>query len=249
MTSNAKKTELSSIKALVFDVFGTVVDWRGSVIPQVESVAARHGIIDRDWGSFTNRWRQGYSDACRALSRGEGEWQLVDEIHRHRLDELLEEFGMSGAMPEREKSELNHAWHRLDAWPDSVAGLQRIRSKFIISTLSNGNLALLVNMARYAGLTWDAILSADVVNAYKPSPAVYKSAVRLLGRRPEEVMMVAAHEGDLVAAEAEGLATAFVHRPFEYGSQSPAEMPLNVHRFDAVANDFLHLADQLGCDQ
>ena len=248
MMTSAQKANLSGIKALVFDVFGTVVDWRGSVAPQVAEVAERHGVAEGDWLSFADRWRQWYGQSCSALSRGEGHWRLVDQIHRERLDELLQEFGLANKMPETEKQNLNRAWHRLNGWPDSVAGLHRLKSKYIISTLSNGNVSLLVNMAKRAELPWDVILGADVVGAYKPNPRVYRKAAELLGLNPDEVMMVAAHHGDLHAAKTEGMTTAFVHRPLEHGKDRIAELPSDTHSFDIVATDFLDLADQLGCD-
>ncbi len=246
--SNAPRTDFSQIKALTFDVFGTVVDWRNSVVPQVAAAAAKHGVLERDWWDFADRWRQGYGQACRELSRGEGAWRLVDQIHRERLDELLEEFGLADRLTESEKQDLNRAWHRLDGWPDSPDGLRRLTSKFIISTLSNGNFGLLVNMAKHAGLPWDAIISPDIVGAYKTSPKVYQGAAKILGLELGEVMMVAAHTGDLHAAKALGLATAFVHRPTEHGDSHLTEMPEDASSFDFVASDFHDLANQLGCE-
>ncbi len=239
----------SHVKALTFDVFGTVVDWRNSVVPQVVSAAvAKYGVLERDWWEFADRWRQGYSRACGELSRGEGEWKLVDQIHRERLDELLDDFGLADLFTEAEKQDLNRAWHRLDGWHDSSDGLRRLKSKFIISTLSNGNFSLLVNMAKHADLAWDAIISPDIVGAYKPSPKVYQGAAEILGLEIGEVMMVAAHTGDLHAAQTLGMATAFVHRPAEHGDLHPTEIPEEASSFDFVASDFHDLADQLGCE-
>ncbi len=245
--TNAHKTDISNVQALIFDVFGTVVNWRVSIISEVKQTAAAHGISDGDWERFADDWRAWYGKITRELSRGEGEWRLVDDIHREKLDVLLDEFGLADAMSEAEKQHLNAAWHRLEGWPDSSSGLRRLKSKYIIATASNGNLALLVNMAKHADLAWDAIMSPDVYGAYKPSPSVYRNAAQLLGLRTDAVMMVAAHAHDLEAAAREGLGTAFVHRPMEHGSDRPLELP-DTSAFDITAIDFHDLADQLGCN-
>ena len=245
--ADARNSDLSRVEALIFDVFGTVVNWRDSIIGEVSRVAAEHGMPEGDWGRFADEWRAWYGKSTRELSAGEGRWRLVDEIHREKLDVLLAEFGLADVMSEEAKVDLNRAWHRLDGWRDSSSGLRRLKSKYIIATASNGNLSLLVNMAKHADLPWDAVMSPDVYGAYKPSPKVYRNASRLLGLETGRVMMVAAHEGDLVAAGREGLATAFVHRPFERGMECPVEMP-DTSDFDVTASDFNDLADQLGCD-
>ncbi len=244
---DARKNDLSRVEALIFDVFGTVVNWRDSIIAEVAKAAAEHGMSEGDWGRFADEWRAWYGKSTRELSSGDGPWRLVDEIHREKLDVLLEEYGLSDVMSEGAKQHLNRAWHRLDGWPDSTSGLRRLKSKFIIATASNGNLALLVNMAKHANLPWDAVMSPDVYGAYKPSPKVYQNASKLLGLNTEQVMMVAAHTGDLEASARQGLATAFVYRPLERGADNPVEMP-DTSAFDISATDFNDLADQLGCD-
>ena len=245
--TNARKSDLSNVRALIFDVFGTVVNWRDSIIAEVANAATEHGMPDGDWACFADEWRAWYGKSTRELSRGEGPWRLVDEIHREKLDVLLEEYDLADVMSEDAKQHLNLAWHRLDGWPDSPSGLRRLKSKFIIATASNGNLALLVNMAKHADLPWDAVMSPDVYGAYKPSPKVYQNASKLLGLQTNQVMMVAAHTGDLEASAREGLATAFVHRPLEHGRERPAPLP-DTSAFDITATDFNDLADQLGCD-
>ena len=206
---------LSDVKALTFDVFGTVVDWRGSVIRECRELGRARGI-DVDWAEFADRWRDGYAPAMARVRSGELPWTKIDALHRMILDGLLEEFGVTG-LSEGEKDHWNRVWHRLAPWPDSVAGLTRLRGRFIVATLSNGNVALLTNMAKRAGLPWDCILSAELMRSYKPDPETYLGAADLLGLRPEEVMMVAAHKGDLRSAQAVGLKAAFVARPLEFG--------------------------------
>ena len=169
----------------------------------------------------------------------------MDEIHRARLDELATQHGFRGSVNDADLANLNRVWHRLDSWPDSPSGLSKLKSKFIIATLSNGNLGLLVNMAKHARLPWDAIFSADIVGAYKPNPRVYSTACRFLGLENHQVMMVAAHRGDLDAAAALGLRTAFVHRPAEYGGSADAPMPDFASDFSYAASDLNDLADQL----
>ncbi len=240
-------SELSEVKALIFDVFGTVVNWRDSIIAEVERAAVAHGVSGQEWGEFADEWRAWYGQSTRSLSSGEGQWRLVDEIHREKLDELLVRYGLDDKMSEDAKVDLNRAWHRLAGWPDSPGGLARLKSKFVIATASNGNFSLLVNMAKQAGLPWDAIMSPDVYGAYKPNPDVYRNASKLLGLQTHQVMMVAAHTHDLEAASAEGLKTAYVHRPLERGPNNPVEMP-DTSAFDVSATDFNDLADQLGCD-
>ena len=244
--TDARKNDLSKVEALIFDVFGTVVNWRDSIIAEVSQAASEHGMPEGDWGRFADEWRAWYGKSTRELSSGDGPWRLVDDIHREKLDVLLEEYGLADVMNEEAKRRLNRAWHRLDGWTDSPGGLRRLKSKFIIATASNGNLALLVNMAKHADLPWDAVMSPDVYGAYKPSPKVYNNASKLLGLNTNQVMMVAAHVGDLEAASRQGLATGFVYRPFEHGSENPVEKP-DTSSFDVSATDFDDMVDQLGC--
>jgi 2-haloacid dehalogenase len=234
-----------SIKALTFDVFGTVVDWRSSIIREGEAVGRARGIDHVDWAAFADAWRGLYQPLMDRVRSGASPWTKLDDLHRMGLDRLLEEFKITG-LAEDEIDHLNRAWHRLDPWPDSVPGLTRLRSRYILATLSNGNVALMVNMAKRAGLPWDAILGAEVARHYKPQPEAYLTTAALLGLRPEQCLMVAAHNGDLAAASGCGLRTAFVPRPREHGT--PRERDLQPARaWDVVATDFVDLARQLGC--
>lgn len=238
-------TTPTGIRALVFDVFGTVVDWRSSVIAEVARVGGSLGI-DADWGAFVDEWRyDGYIGGIRRVAAGELPFMTTDALHRRKLDELIETYGMA-ALDEPARDHLNRAWHRLDPWPDSVAGLARLRSRYIVSTLSNGNVSLLVAMAKYAGLTWDCVLSAEIIGHFKTAPESYLGAVRLLDVRPEELLMVAAHKNDLVAAQKAGLRAAFVPRPGEAGPNRSVDLTPDP-AFDFVAKDFHDLATQLGC--
>ncbi len=231
-----------TVKALTFDVFGTVVDWRSSVAQECAKVGEAKGF-SADWEAFADDWRAGYGPSMGRVRSGELPWTTIDKLHRMVLDELLEKFGITD-LSEDEKDDLNRAWHRLDPWPDSVEGLERLRSKFVIATLSNGNVALLTNMAKRAGLPWDCILSAELARHYKPDPESYQTAAALLGLPVDQVMMVAAHKGDLHAARAVGLRTAFVPRPDEFGPNREVDTEPDP-AFDVVASDFLELADKL----
>lgn len=231
------------MKALAFDVFGTVVDWRGSLIREGRALG-RVRDLDVDWASFADAWRTGYRPAMDRVRRGELPWMNVDALHRLILDDLLKRHAIRG-LRESDKDHLNRAWHRLKPWPDSVRGLKRLKKRFLIATLSNGNVSLLANMAKRGGLPWDVILSAELFGHYKPDPETYLGAARLLGLEPSEVMMVAAHEDDLLAARKAGLHTAFVRRPEELGRGVKLGLSAE-RRFDLNCDDFLDLADQLG---
>ena len=225
---------------LVFDVFGTVVDWHGSIVREVQALYPQ---VDAD--AFATAWRAGYQPAMQRVRSGELGWTLIDDLHRMVLDELLPRFGLSH-LGESERDHLNRVWHRLDPWPDAVAGLGRLKARHTICTLSNGNLGLLTNMAKRAGLPWDCVLSAEVFRAYKPDPRAYLGAVEVFRLRPEQVMLVAAHHDDLAAARACGLATAYVERPLEFGPTRLKDVsPVAANTWHA--RDFGHLADQLGC--
>lgn len=232
-----------AIKALTFDVFGTVVDWRGSIIRDGERLGKAKGL-QVDWAGFADAWRAGYGPAMNRVRTGELPWTSIDDLHRMILDNLLADFGLSG-LREDELVDLNKVWHRLDPWPDAVGGLLRLKSKFVIATLSNGNVSLLTHMAKYAGLPWDCVLSAELARHYKPDPEAYVTAIRLLGCVPDEVMMVAAHPGDLRAASKVGMKTAFVSRPLEHGLD--CERDVIEDDYDYVAQDFHDLAGLLGC--
>jgi 2-haloacid dehalogenase len=232
------------VKALVFDVFGTVVDWRSSVAREGEKLAEAKGITHVDWAKFADTWRSKYGPSMNKVRQGEMPWTRLDDLHRMSLDECLEEYNVPG-LTEDEKADFNLAWHRLDPWPDSPPGLTRLKKKYIIATLSNGNVALLTNMAKFGGLPWDCILSAELAKHYKPDPETYRTAAYLLGLRTDQVMMVAAHQGDLLAAQKVGLRSAFVPRPLERGPDNPPD-PTPDPSFDYVAKDFVELAEKLG---
>jgi 2-haloacid dehalogenase len=235
---------VAEVKALTFDVFGTVVDWRGSIIDQCTAFGAERGIDRVNWGEFADAWRAGYAPSMNRVRQGELSWTNIDALHRMVLDPLLDKFGIAG-LSQADKDHLNRVWHRLKGWSDSVPGLTRLRQRFILATLSNGNVALLTNMAKYAGLPWDCILSAELAHHYKPDPEVYKMAADLLGLQVQEVMMVAAHKNDLRAAQAVGLQAAFVPRPGEHGPDRDVDTTPDP-AFQYHAKDFVDLATQLG---
>ena len=239
-----RMTPMESVKALTFDVFGTVVDWRNGITEEGRTLGRDKGI-EADWEAFADAWRGQYQPSLARVRDGEVPWTNLDSLHRASLDALLEEFGIE-SLAEPDKDALNRAWHRLPPWPDSVEGLTLLKRKYILATLSNGNIALLVNMARNAGLPWDAILGAEVARHYKPQPESYLVTAELLGLAPHECMMVAAHNGDLVAAAALGFRTAFVPRPNEYGPDQQTDLQAE-HDFDVVGESFIDLATQLGC--
>ena len=227
-------------RILAFDIFGTVVDWHGSI---VREVSERHPQVDAN--AFALAWRAGYQPAMARVRSGELGWTRIDELHRLILDELLLRFGLDH-LGEAERADLNRVWHRLDAWPDSVAGLTRLKSKHLICTLSNGNIGLLTDMAKRAGLPWDCILSAEVFRAYKPDPRTYLGVAQTFDAAPAEVMLVAAHQDDLAAARACGLQTAYIERPLEFGAGQPKDVspdPANTLH----ARDLLDLANLLDC--
>jgi 2-haloacid dehalogenase len=229
--------------ALAFDVFGTVVDWRTSIIRELEEFGRTHRV-ERDWPAFADAWRAGYAPAMDRVRRGELPWTRIDDLHRMILVDLLDAAGITSVADE-DVDHLNRAWHRLDPWPDSVRGLTRLKERFVITTLSNGNVSLLTNMAKRADLPWDCVISAELFHHYKPDVEAYLGCADLLGVSPDQLMLVAAHPGDLRAAGAAGLKTAYVARPLEYGPGR--EHPRIDHsEFDFTATDFLDLADQLG---
>lgn len=233
-----------TVRALTFDVFGTVVDWRRSVIAEGVALGARTGL-QADWAALADAWRKGYFASMARVAHGELAWDTIDALHRQVLDHLLPQHGLQ-ALAEADRDHFNTVWHRLAPWPDTVAGLTRLKQRLTISTLSNGNLSLLVAMAKLAGLPWDAVLSAELFGRFKPDLAVYLGAARLLGLAPGQVLMVAAHPFDLVAAKKAGLKTAYIPRPDEYGPGGRME-PVGDAVFDIVATDLVDLATQLGC--
>ena len=243
LSDAADNSVANSVKALTFDVFGTVVDWHGSIIREGQLLAANKGY-DVDWAKFAISWRAGYGPAMNKVRNGEMPWTKIDDLHRMILDDLVEEYNLTG-MSEAELVHFNEAWHRLSPWPDTVSGLNKLKSKYVVTTLSNGNVSLLTHMAKNGGLPWDAILSAELSGHYKPDPEAYLKAADLLSLKPEQVMMVAAHPSDLRAAARTGLKTAYVIRPLERGPGRPVNRNPD-GEFDYTAEDFNDLARQLG---
>jgi 2-haloacid dehalogenase len=236
---------MDNLKALVFDVFGTVVDWRGSLIAEGIAWGKEKGL-DVNWDDFADRWRLGYQPAMDDVRSGRLPWTRLDDLHRRILDEILPQFGITG-LSESEKSHWAHVWRRLKPWPDSAEGLTRLRRKYIVAPMSNGNVALMAHLAKFGGMTWDAILGAELVQHYKPDPQTYLSAPYLLDLKPADVMMCAAHVSDLRAARSHGLRTGFIHRPLEYGShRKELADKAQPGDFDLVASNIVELAEQLG---
>jgi 2-haloacid dehalogenase len=237
---------MTEIQALVHDVFGTVVDWRSAVTADGVALAARRGITSVDWQQFADEWRGAYAPSMNRVRTGELPWTNLDALHRMALDTLLEKFGVSARLTEEDKVWFNLTWHRLKPWPDSVPGLTRIKQKYIIATLSNGTVRLLTDMAKHCGLPWDTVLGSDLVRHYKPDAEMYRSAIDFLGNGdPAAVMMVAAHNNDLVNAAKYGMKTAFVSRATEHGAKQSRDFKAD-HDFTYVATSFEDLADQLG---
>jgi 2-haloacid dehalogenase len=239
------KPQLANLKALVFDTFGTVVDWRSSVI--AEGMAwGKAKALQIDWAQFADRWRLGYRPAMDKVRKGEIPWTRLDDLHRMILEDLLNEYKIQG-LTEEEKVQWSYVWRRLKPWPDSVEGLTRLKKKFVIAPLSNGNIALMTNLAKFGGLPWDTILGSELIHHYKPDREVYISAAYYLDLKPEEVMMVAAHVGDLQVARSCGLRTGFIYRPNEFGN-GIAGKPDKAQPgdFDVVSISAIDLAQQLG---
>ena len=232
---------LDDIRAVLFDVFGTVVDWRGSLIADLGTWGATRGIV-ADWAGLADAWRGEYAPSMDAVRRGERPWTVLDELHRASLLRLAPRFGLDG-LAEADLDHINAVWRRLDPWPDAVAGLTALRRTHIVAALSNGNVALLVVMARRAQLPWDMVFGGDVSRHYKPDPQTYLGACALLRLRPEQVMLAAAHENDLAAARVCGLRTAFIARPLEYG---PGRAVAATGTWDVAVDSIPELAARLG---
>ncbi len=233
------------VRALLFDVFGTCVDWRTGVIREGEKFGHTHGLSGVDWIKLADAWRALYEPQMDKVRTGQRPWTILDNLHRESLEVVLRNFGLTG-VPAAAVDELSHVWHRLDPWPDTAAGLTRLKTKYIIAPNSNGNVALILNMAKRAGIPWDAILGAEIARVYKPLAEEYLRNVEILGLIPTDVMMVAAHNHDLVAAHACGLRTGFVARPTEHGPGQTTNLEPE-HPYDVVARDFIDLARQMGC--
>ncbi len=232
----------SSVRALTFDVFGTVVDWRGSIIDEGHRLWGEKRL-NLDWAAFADAWRERYQPSMSEVRDGRRPWTVLDQLHRESLTKIAPHFGLDG-LSDVELDDLNLIWHRLKPWPDSVTGLTQLKQTYTIAALSNGNLALLTNMAKRAELPWDAILGAEVTHNYKPLPAAYLGSARALGLTPAQCMMVAAHNSDLAAARRCGFKTAFVRRPREYGPMQTTDLH-PTEDWDIVANDLIDLAERM----
>ena len=240
------RSVLPKVCAFVFDVFGTVVDWRSGVAREAAEILGRRAGAKFDPYAFADSWRALYSPAIEEVRSGRRPFTLLDILHLENLRRILPDFGIpSSSLSSEELGQLNTAWHRLDPWPDAREGLTRLKRAYFIAPLSNGNIALLLNMAKTGGLPWDAILGAEVSRAYKPMPEAYLRTVEALGLEPPQVCLVAAHESDLAAAASCGLRTAFVHRPNEFGPDSGASTR-PTRRWDVIASDFVDLAHRFG---
>lgn len=232
------------VQALLFDVFGTVVDWRTSIIEDLTRFGAEKGI-KADWAAFTDDWRGLYQPAMEEVRSGRRAWTILDVLHRESLEKLVDKYAIAG-LSEADKDHINRVWHRLRPWPDTIAGLTRLKTRYIIGTLSNGNVGLLTRMAKHAGLPWDVVLGAETAGAYKPRPQAYLVSAALLNLEPRQVMLVAAHNGDLAAAATAGLRTGFVARPTEYGPHQSRDFKAD-REWDVVADSFVSLAKAMGC--
>ena len=230
------------IKALTFDVFGTVTDWRGTLVRDVSAFGKARGI-DIDAEAFALAWRSRYEPSMHRVRTGALPWKSLDELHKLIAEEVAAKFHLQ-SLEEEDLVYLTRIWHRLDLWPDVKEGLDRLRRFFTVATLSNGNVALLTNLSKHADLRWDCILSSELARHYKPDPAVYRTAADLLGLSPDEIMMVAAHNSDLLGAKASGFQTAFVYRTTEFGHDQTTDLEPHPS-VDLVARDFIDLSLQL----
>ena len=233
---------LKNVKAMTFDVFGTVVDWRSSIAREAKMMGEQKGF-DFDWDNFADKWRAGYGPSMNKVRTGELPWTKIDVLHRMILDELLSEYNITN-LTESEKDHLNRAWHRLDPWPDSVPGLTELKKNYVISPLSNGNVALLVNMAKYGGLPWDTVLSAELAQHYKPDPEAYQSTSEFLGFPIEQIMMVAAHKNDLKSAKGQGMMTGYIPRPNEHGPNTTVDSNPEDY-IDIIGENFVDFANKM----
>ena len=229
--------------AIVFDTFGTVVDWRSSLIADLTEYGSSRGVT-ADWAALVDAWRAAYHPSMDRVRKGDLPWTKLDDLHRASLDRLVRDFAIGG-LSEQDLVHMNLGWHRLHGWPDAVAGLTRLKSRFIIGPLSNGNVSLLLNMAKFAGIPWDMIFGSDLFGHFKPDPETYLGVARLLDLRPGQVMMAAAHNGDLAAARSCGLLTAFFPRPAEYGPHQKRDYAAD-QDWDIIATDIEDMAEKLG---
>jgi len=234
---------METVKAILFDTFGTVVDWRGSVAREAEKLARAKGLGSVDGDAFARAWRAGYQPGMEAVRSGQRPWTSIDVIHRERLDAIVSEFGFGG-LTDDERNDLNMAWHRLDPWSDALPGLRRLHRSYILGPLSNGSTQLLINIAKRVGLPWDVIGSSDAFRSFKPQDEMYLGAVSMLGMEPDQVMMAAAHNDDLKHAQSHGMRTAFICRPYEYGVDQVRDLEAT-EDWDFVVDGIDELADRL----
>jgi 2-haloacid dehalogenase len=230
--------------AIVFDTFGSVVDWRGSLIAELTAFGSERGI-KADWTALVDAWRGAYNPSMDRVRKGEQPWTVLDDLHRSSLDRLIEQFGIRG-LSEADLRHINLGWHRLKPWPDALSGLARLKRKYTIGPLSNGNVALLTNMAKHAGIPWDVVFGSDLFHHFKPDPETYLGVAKLLGLEPGQLMMGAAHNNDLAAARRCGLMTGFFPRPTEYGPHQKRDFAAE-QEWDVVATDIEDMAAKLGC--
>lgn len=240
---NPSSFKPGDVSALVFDTFGSLVDWRGSLIEELSQFGAARGL-KVDWAAFTDAWRAGYQPAMEPIRKGERGFTRLDVLHREILDRLVREYNITG-LSEADLDHLNRGWHRLKPWPDVLPGMRRLKTKFIIGPLSNGNTSLLLNMAKNAGIPWDTVLGSDALRAYKPMPEAYLGMAAFLDLPPDRVMLVAAHNGDLAAARKSGLRTGFMPRPREYGPNQKIDFSAT-EAWDVIGTDLQDIASQLG---
>ena len=235
---------LKNVKALLFDTFGTVADWRGSITRKGEALARMKSLPETDWDAFARAWRAGYKPGMARVQSGERPWTAIDTIHRERLDEILTQFDLDDAIGETDRQAMNIWWHQLDPWPDCLPGLRRLKTGYLLGTLSNGSIIGLASMAKRAGLPWDFVFSSDVFKAYKRDAAVYLGAIELLGVDPGETMMVAAHNDDLAAARSHGMRTAYIGRPYEYGPDQTVDFEPD-QDWDVIGHSMEDLAEAM----
>jgi 2-haloacid dehalogenase len=234
-----------AVRALLFDTVGTLMDWRGGLIAQLQEWGAAHDVA-ADWPGLVDAWRWDFVMSIAKVRSGEREWANQDQLQRESMARLAPQFGMPGLHGDA-LEELVRMWHQLPTWPDAVAGLEKLRSRYIVAPLSNGHVAMLVSLAKAAGITWDTVLGADIFRHYKPDPETYLGAAALLGCEPGDVMLVACHPSDLDAAAGCGLRTCYISRPLEYGAGVVVEEPPAPGRFDLMVGDMLELATVLDC--
>jgi 2-haloacid dehalogenase len=236
---------MAALRGLLFDVFGTLVDWRSSISRDAREILSPLGISTQ-WEAFADAWRAAYQPALEEIRSGREPFRLLDEIHRQNLEKVVQDAGL-GPLEEGTLKALNLAWHRLDAWSDVHEGLTRLHRRYRLAPCSNGNLSLVSDLSRHNGWTWDGILGAEIARDYKPKPSVYLASAAALGSRPESTLMVAAHPVDLRAAAELGMRTAFIARPLEHGTGKP-ESIVGMH-FDWTVDSLTELADRLGGTQ